>query len=99
MAVLSTISFVVGVVLGLKFKVLILVPAIGFAAAIISAGGVANGESIWHLTLAVAVAAISVQVGYLGGTVLRHILDAARARLRSRARERQAARNAVGRTA
>jgi hypothetical protein len=87
-AALSTISLVVGVVLGLQFKVLILVPAIGIAAAIIAASGFANGESLWHLALAIAVAAISVDAGYFGGIVVRHIFGAARVKLNSKALER-----------
>jgi hypothetical protein len=89
MAVLSTISAIVGVALGLRFKLLILVPAIGFVAAIIGAGGVASGESPWHLALAIAAAAISVQVGYLGGTLVRHVFDATRTKPNSRAPERK----------
>ena len=89
MAVLSTISAIVGVALGLRFKLLILVPAIGLVAAIIGAGGVGSGESPWHLALAIAAAAISIQVGYLGGAMVRHMSGAIRTKLNSRAREGQ----------
>jgi hypothetical protein len=98
MAVLSTICAIVGLSLGLRFKVLILVPAIGFAAAIIAAGGIAGGDSLWHLALVIAVATISFQVGYLGGTVVRHAFLMRRTPSSMR-RERRSARNAADRIA
>jgi hypothetical protein len=48
MAILSTISVLVGVVLGLHFKVLVLVPVIGLAWVVVVVG-IASGETFWQL--------------------------------------------------
>jgi hypothetical protein len=60
MAILSTISVLVGVVLGLHFKVLVLVPVIGLAWVVVVVG-IASGETFWQLGIAFAAVAISVQ--------------------------------------
>jgi hypothetical protein len=49
MVALASICFLVGAVLGLRFKVLILVPAIGVS--VVTANGIVNGESLWRLAL------------------------------------------------
>jgi hypothetical protein len=95
MAILSTFGALVGVLLGLHFKVLILVPVIGLAWAVIVAVGIASVEAFWQLGLALA-AAVSVQLGYLAGIMVRHVFDAARAPLHSACKS-ASARNAVGR--
>jgi hypothetical protein len=97
MAMLSTISALVGVVLGFHYKVFILVPAIGLAGSVVAANGIAGGESGGQVALSIVVAVMSIQIGYVGGTVVRHIFDAARARYGSRGR--QSARDAFGRIA
>jgi len=65
--------------LGLRFKVLILVPVTGFAWAIVAVDGIARGDSVWQLAIAMVVVATSVQLGYLGGGVLRFVIGTARA--------------------
>lgn len=77
MAALSA-CFFVGAVLGLHFKVLALVPTVGLAWAVVAAAGIASGEGVWQLALALAVTAATVQSGYLAGTMVRHVFDAAR---------------------
>jgi hypothetical protein len=46
MAAFACICFLVGVVLGLRFKVLILVPTIGFSVVAVAANGIVIGESL-----------------------------------------------------
>ena len=82
MMVLSTMGVLVGTVLGLDFKVLILVPASGIAGALVAAAGIPSGEGGWQIAFAIVAVAISVQLGYLAGTVMRQVFDAARAKYR-----------------
>jgi len=65
MTALTTISFFAGAVLGLRFKVFILVPVIGFALAFIAVSGALRGESIGMLRFAMAVVATCTQLGYV----------------------------------
>jgi len=65
MTALTMISFFAGAVLGLRFKVFILVPVIGFALAFIAVSGALRGESIWDVTVAMAVVATCTQLGYV----------------------------------
>jgi hypothetical protein len=70
---LLIIGVLVGAVLGLRFKLVVLVPAIGFACAIIAAYGLGHDNSAWWLALAMIVITASIQVGYLGGFILRSV--------------------------
>jgi hypothetical protein len=65
-----TISLLFGAVLGFRFKVFILVPAIlvGF---VTSAGaGVAVGDSFYSVAINMGLAAIGLQFGYVAGSVI-----------------------------
>jgi hypothetical protein len=46
---------------------------------VVVAVGIASGETFWQLGIAFAAVAISVQLGYLVGIMLRHVFDATRA--------------------
>jgi hypothetical protein len=75
--VISTISgTLVGALLGLRFRVMIIVPAIFIAAAIVTASGTARGDGAAAIAVAVIVVAASLQVGYFAGAVLRAIVGA-----------------------
>jgi hypothetical protein len=88
MAITVLLVFLLGAVLGMRFKVLILIPAIAFALLTIFAGGIGTGDSLWAALSAAVLASICLQIGYLGGTVTRHTMALARAqRLRRTARE------------
>jgi hypothetical protein len=83
MLILTMISLLIGVVLGLRFKVFILVPAIGLTLAMVAANGnVADG--VWRLVGTMVVAAIFLQLGYVGGSILRFGISARRAADRGR---------------
>jgi hypothetical protein len=69
MTALARICFLVGAVLGLRFRVLILVPAIGLSVAVATANGIVLGESLWRLALVTVVVAMAIQLGYVLGTV------------------------------
>jgi xanthosine utilization system XapX-like protein len=70
MLILAMICFPIGVVLGLRFRMLILVPAMGLALAMVVFNGVLVGESIWQLAGTMVVVATVVQLGYFGGSIL-----------------------------
>jgi hypothetical protein len=77
MLVLTMISFLIGVVLGLRFKVFILVPAIGLALAMVAVNGA--GDGTWQLVVAMVLVATFLQLGYVGGSILRFCACATRA--------------------
>ena len=64
------ISVLVGAVLALRFRVLALLVAIPFMLAVVAVGGVARGMATWWTAIAMVVATVSVQLGYLGGSIL-----------------------------
>jgi K+-transporting ATPase c subunit len=70
MLILAIISFLIGVSLGLRFKVLILAPAIGLALALVAANGIVVEEGIWRLVGSMVIVVTFVQLGYLGGSVI-----------------------------
>jgi hypothetical protein len=71
-------SILVGVVLGMRFKVLILIPLMGVAC-IAAMAALALGRN-WHYSIGLALATVlaCMQVGYLFGSAMRFILAAGR---------------------
>ena len=65
---LAAISLLIGVALGQRFKVMSLLPAFVLVAV---ASGVLRFDSIASILLFTAVAAASLQIGYLGGVIIR----------------------------
>jgi len=65
---------IVGTVLALRFKVLVLVPAIVLATVVIIANGSGHKPSVIALTVVGTVA--SLQIGYFGGCILRALARA-----------------------
>jgi hypothetical protein len=76
---LAMISVLAGMVLGQRFKVLILVPAIVVALLVSVGFGITRGGTVWSISLMAAATAASVQIGYLVGIGIRHFLLVARA--------------------
>jgi hypothetical protein len=66
---LAVIGVVVGIVLGLRYKVLILVPAVMFAMISAVIVGVARADSFWSIVLMTVELITALQLGYLAGTV------------------------------
>jgi hypothetical protein len=75
---LAIIGVVVGIVLGLRYKILILVPAVLFAMTIAIIIGVARADSFWAIVLTTVVLVIVIQLGYLAGIAIRAIIAAIR---------------------
>jgi hypothetical protein len=66
----AVIGVVVGIVLGLRYKVLILVPAVMLAMLSAIIVGVAHADRFWSIVLMTLELITAVQLGYLAGTVI-----------------------------
>jgi len=77
MTILTLLSLLTGMVLGLRFKVLVLLPAIACVLFIAVSMAVARGEILWPALMATAGTA-SLQIGYLAGVGIRYFLAASR---------------------
>jgi hypothetical protein len=75
-----------GVELGIRFKVLIIVPALAAASGAALAFGMAQGMSLGSVLLMVAVALAALQLGYLTGAVVRLVIAGATDHRQQRAR-------------
>ena len=75
---LAIIGAVVGIVLGLRYKILILVPALMFAMTLAIIVGVASADNFWSVVLTTVAVVIAVQLGYLAGIVIRAVIAAIR---------------------
>jgi hypothetical protein len=67
MAILAVVSALLGAVLGLRFKVLILVPTVSIGLFVILGGGLVLHNSLTRVALAATLMATCLQVGYLAG--------------------------------
>ena len=71
---LVIISTLTGVLLGLRYKVLILFPTITLVAAVGLGVGIARGDGPWSFLIETIAAIVALQVGYLGGSAIRFII-------------------------
>src|ERR1700686_1904028 len=71
MVITIGISILIGAALGLRFSVLILLPTIVLATLITAAIGIAHGDQIWSVALAMVLVATALQISYLAGTITR----------------------------
>ena len=78
MVMLALLSLLTGMVLGMRSKVLILVPATACAVPIAIAIGVESYNAFGLVLLLVAAAVVSLQIGYLAGVRIRYALAVAR---------------------
>jgi hypothetical protein len=74
---LTIISILVGTALGLRFEVFILVPTIGLTLTVVAVAGIASGDGVWWLVATMVLVATFLQLGYIGGDVLRSVIGAA----------------------
>ena len=68
--VLLLLSFLIGAVLGLRFKVLVLVPAIAGTLPIAVAVEISHQQGLASIILVSAAAVALLQIGYLAGIVV-----------------------------
>jgi hypothetical protein len=69
-----------GAGLGMRFKVFILIPTIGFILIIILAHGLARGTSVSGILIAAVLASSCLQVGYIFSISVRYSADSARSK-------------------
>jgi hypothetical protein len=74
-----------GAVLGMRLKVLILAPAMGATIVAVLAAGMARGQDLPAILVAGLLALICLQIGYLGGVLIRYTMSPARAGSRRQA--------------
>jgi hypothetical protein len=75
MTILAVMTTLFGAFLGLKFRVLILIPVAGIMLAAIVAEGVADHYGLLATTLAAVMATTCLEIGYLAGVVGCHLMD------------------------
>jgi hypothetical protein len=68
---LATISILAGIVLGLQYKVAILIRAVVFVMMFAMIVGIEGGDHFWSIILAIAIPGIAIQLGYLAGIQIR----------------------------
>jgi len=71
-------SLLVGAALALRFKVMILLPAIVVAAVLVIARGVFHGDNFWWVILTAILVTICLQLGYLIAAFIRVAITPAR---------------------
>ena len=80
MIALSMFSFLFGAVLGQRFKVLVLMPAMAIVLMFAVGAGVTQAQTVWWIVLMAAAATTCLQFGYFFGIGIRHFLVAAQSR-------------------
>ncbi len=65
------VTVLIGIALGVRYKVLILVPAITFALAFAVIAGIAQSAGFWSTLLTMALLGTAVQFGYFIGILMR----------------------------
>jgi hypothetical protein len=73
------LSLIAGMVLGQRFKVLILPPAIVLAIIAATAAGIVRGDHGWSIVLLAVAVTVVLQIGYLIGTGIHSFVAAGRA--------------------
>ena len=76
---ISIVCLLAGLVLGQRFKVLVLVPATGLMVVLTVVGSLAGGYALRFLVFVAVAAAVSLQVGYLLGLGIHQVLFGIRA--------------------
>lgn len=80
MELVALVSLCIGVALGLRFRVFVLLPAILVTMAIITAGALTQGTSLGTISVMNVIGAACIQLGYIGSAVLRSRTSAGRSR-------------------
>lgn len=64
----------IGSALGLRFRIFVLLPVILLVLLVCTAFGLAQGTTIWSIMLTNVVGATCLQIGYLGGALLKFLI-------------------------
>jgi hypothetical protein len=86
---LTVLSFIFGVVLGLRFKPLALVPAMVLILISVAAAALAQGVDLWRPLGAIALTFVALQAGFFVGAFVRPHLVARGAARRDGTKEEQ----------
>ena len=78
MAPLALVSFLAGTVLGMRFRVLVLVPAIACVLPIALTIGISRQHELGSVLFLAAATVVSLQIGFFAGIAIRYSLAAAR---------------------
>ena len=68
----------IGSALGLRFRIFVLLPVILLGLFVCTAFGLAQGTTIWSIMLTNVVGATCLQIGYLGGALLKFLIFSGR---------------------
>ncbi len=68
-AILATIALLFGAILGLRFKVFVLVPATIFCAAATVVTDIAHNDDSWSILISLILVMTALQVGYVAVTL------------------------------
>jgi hypothetical protein len=71
----ATISVLAGIVLGQRYKILILFPAVALAIVFPMIVGIARADHFWSIILTAVISGTAVQVGYLAGIMIRAVVE------------------------
>ena len=75
---LTITAILAGAVLGLRFKILVLVPATVIGSAATLGATITQGNGLWFLLLTLVLVIFALQIGYLSGAFLRSVTVGAR---------------------
>ncbi len=75
MILLATAGALTGILLGMRFTVLVLAPALAFVLAVTVSFAIGNGYSGWFSLLAAISTLAAVQFGYLAGAFARSFVS------------------------
>lgn len=64
----------IGLAFGIRFRIFVLVPIILLDLFALTAIGITQGTSIWSITLTNIIGATCLQLGYLGGALLKFFI-------------------------
>jgi hypothetical protein len=95
MAAAIVVSLLIGAALGLRFKVLILVPATGLVLAIVVAEEAARGDGRWQLLISSVAVAYALQFGFIVGGCVATFTGGLLGKLPAEAPEQRRTRNIV----
>jgi hypothetical protein len=68
---LAVINVLAGIALGLRYRVVILVPAVSLVVTFAVIVGIARGDHLWSIILAMVIVGTAIQLGYLVGIAIR----------------------------
>jgi hypothetical protein len=80
---LAVLGIICGALLGLRFKVLALLPAVVVGAVLVLGGGLAIGTDGLGIVIELAIVATALQCGFLGGAAARSVTPDVMAHQRS----------------